>query len=251
MGINPNYSSVWNTSCTPDFGNCGCDNCVGSLVDVRQRVGSFKERMQIMGWERDKAVWSVPQAFESEGLRYWNATPTGQQWLAFTFLSLTHGARGSVSFSYPTTTGNVTTIEGTAPGFSGVFDSVVLPYVFGEGISSGVNEAVDGKFDSYFINGVDVGIWWNSTVSSLENAPTLLARDSPVGSNATIGPNTALIILTNTLLDPSFVAFDVIGLGGLTNATEQVERVFSVNSRTNVSGLVPEGEGVGIYLVQL
>lgn len=92
---NVTWSSEWNTPCTPDYGDCGCDNCVsilagdtaavppnttysgtgnvpanggiGTYFDVSDRVASFKNRLEVMGWERTKAVWTVPQAFGGDG----------------------------------------------------------------------------------------------------------------------------------------------------------------------------------------
>jgi hypothetical protein len=63
IGNNVTHSTVWNTPCTPDFGCCGCDNCRGQFEDIGDRIDTFKERMHVLGWERTKAVWSVPQAF--------------------------------------------------------------------------------------------------------------------------------------------------------------------------------------------
>ena len=89
IGANVNTSLMFNTPCTPTYGDCGCDNCspipaglndaippanassislpensgLGSFADVSDRVTSFLNRMQVVGWERTKTVWSVPQAF--------------------------------------------------------------------------------------------------------------------------------------------------------------------------------------------
>lgn len=91
VGNNNSWSTEWNTTCTPDYGDCGCDNCasiaagdvdavppdsvyygtgyvpensgVGSFFDVSERVGSFRERLEVVGWERTKTVWTTPQAF--------------------------------------------------------------------------------------------------------------------------------------------------------------------------------------------
>jgi hypothetical protein len=90
IGNNVTWSNEWNTTCTPDYGDCGCDNCfsipagdsnavppnstyygetvpadsdIGSYFDISDRVSSFKNRLEVMGWERTKAVWTVPQAF--------------------------------------------------------------------------------------------------------------------------------------------------------------------------------------------
>lgn len=63
IGNNVTYSNEWNNTCTPDFGDCGCDNCQGNFEDISNRMDEFKERNFINGWERTKAVWTVPQAF--------------------------------------------------------------------------------------------------------------------------------------------------------------------------------------------
>jgi hypothetical protein len=63
IGNNATWSNEWNTSCTPDFGDCGCDNCKGEFEDISVRMDSFKERLDVLGWDRTKAVWTVPQAF--------------------------------------------------------------------------------------------------------------------------------------------------------------------------------------------
>ena len=91
VGTNVSWSNEWNTTCTPDYGDCGCDNClsipagdiaavppnttyhgsgyvpansgIGTYFGISDRVTSFKNRLEVMGWERTKAVWTVPQAF--------------------------------------------------------------------------------------------------------------------------------------------------------------------------------------------
>ena len=32
--ISETYSVVWDTECTPGYGDCGCDNCVGEFEDI-------------------------------------------------------------------------------------------------------------------------------------------------------------------------------------------------------------------------
>jgi hypothetical protein len=63
IGANTTWSLVWDTPCTVDFGVCGCDNCKGVLEDVSDRVDEFLQRLDILGWELQKTVWSVPQGF--------------------------------------------------------------------------------------------------------------------------------------------------------------------------------------------
>lgn len=70
IGINATYSVVWNTSCTRDQGDCGCDNCIGDFEDIRNRVDDFTTRLEVLGWERSSTVWTVPQAFGGPGSRY-------------------------------------------------------------------------------------------------------------------------------------------------------------------------------------
>lgn len=63
---NPTWSAKYNTSCTEDFGCCGCDNCRGELEDVSRRLDDFAMRLDVLGWSREKSVWAVPQAFGGE-----------------------------------------------------------------------------------------------------------------------------------------------------------------------------------------
>jgi hypothetical protein len=65
VGNNVSFSSEWDTPCTPKQGVCGCDNCAGAFEDIRDRVAQFKERMEALGWDRTKAIWTVPQGFGS------------------------------------------------------------------------------------------------------------------------------------------------------------------------------------------
>lgn len=43
-----------------------CDNCKGSFEDISTRMDEFRDRNFINGWERTKAVWTVPQGFGNE-----------------------------------------------------------------------------------------------------------------------------------------------------------------------------------------
>ena len=63
IGNNVTFSNEWFTPCTDIRGDCGCDNCKGSFEDIRDRVTQFRERMEVVGWERSKTVWTVPQGF--------------------------------------------------------------------------------------------------------------------------------------------------------------------------------------------
>jgi hypothetical protein len=95
-GINATHSVVWDTECTPDYGDCGCDNCIGEFEDVSQRVDRFSDRLRVLGWERTKAIWTVSQAFG--GSSYWSRIPTGKEWVVQSLLAVTHGALGPFFF---------------------------------------------------------------------------------------------------------------------------------------------------------
>ena len=96
VGINATHSVVWDTECTPDYGDCGCDNCVGEFEDISRRIDQFGERLGDLGWERSKAIWTVPQAFGNAS--YWSRIPTGKEWVVQSLLAVAHGALGSFCF---------------------------------------------------------------------------------------------------------------------------------------------------------
>lgn len=43
-----------------------CDNCLGSFEDISTRMDQFQNRLFVNGWDRTKAVWTVPQGFGNE-----------------------------------------------------------------------------------------------------------------------------------------------------------------------------------------
>lgn len=210
IGINATFSPVWHTVCTPDFGHCGCDNCQGDLSDIKTRIQTYKDRLNILGFDRTKSVWTTPQAFGSGA--YWNTTPTGQQWAAMEFTSFSHGAIGSKSFQYPTTTGNIETIEGTAVSLTVLTKDVLQPFMVDP----------NATFASYDYMGVDAGLWYNGTAY--------------------------LLLVANLGNGTVYVPWTEVGLpASTTNATTQVQRIFSVSQNTNVTGLNFRPGGIGIY----
>ncbi|KAH8989019.1 hypothetical protein EDB86DRAFT_2831777 [Lactarius hatsudake] len=101
IGISPNYSVVYDTPCTTEHGCCGCDNCVGKFEDIRNRMDDFAMRLETLGWERSKSIWAVPQGFGSA--EFWSRTPTYTEFLVQMIVAVNAGARGSISWTDPTT----------------------------------------------------------------------------------------------------------------------------------------------------
>ncbi|KAK4959093.1 hypothetical protein LTR10_003892 [Elasticomyces elasticus] len=99
IGIDPIYSRPWNTSCNETYGDCGCDDCTGDLRDVSNRLDDFFN-YQLWLSQQEKPLWAVLQAFSGEG--YWSRDPTpGETW-AMMVLSFNHGAKGIMSWTFPT-----------------------------------------------------------------------------------------------------------------------------------------------------
>ncbi|KAG1829367.1 hypothetical protein EV424DRAFT_1382491 [Suillus variegatus] len=169
IGNNVTWSNEWNTTCTPDYGDCGCDNCfsipagnsaavspnstyydsvvpansgIGSYFDISDRVSSFQNRLEVMGWERTKAVWTVPQAFGSA--QYWTRTPTGEEWVVQSIMGINQGALGVVPWVDP----NPEYIKVAASAFA-----LSLPkftsYIFG----------ATSPRSNYLVGGVDIATW--------------------------------------------------------------------------------------------
>ena len=90
--VNATYSVVWDTKCTPGYGDCGGDNCVGEFENISRRVDQLAGRLRALGWGRTKVIWTVPQVFS--GSSYWSCMPTGKEQVVQSLLAVTHGALG-------------------------------------------------------------------------------------------------------------------------------------------------------------
>ena len=99
VGINATYSRPWNTTCNETYGDCGCDDCVGELQDVSNRLDGLFDYQQWLG-EFEKPLWSVLQAFSGEG--YWARDPTAEETWVMMLLSFNHGAKAIMSWTFPT-----------------------------------------------------------------------------------------------------------------------------------------------------
>ncbi|KAK3673289.1 hypothetical protein LTR78_006834 [Recurvomyces mirabilis] len=100
VGINATYSK-WNTTCNETYGDCGCDDCIGELQDVSNRLDDFFNYQLWLG-ETQKPLWAVLQAFSGEG--YWARDPTPDETWAMMLISFNHGAKGIMSWTFPAST---------------------------------------------------------------------------------------------------------------------------------------------------
>ena len=142
IGNNVTYSVEWHTPCTPDFGDCGCDDCQGDFEDIGRRMDLFAERLNVLGWERTTAVWTVPQAFGGE--EYWSRAPTGNEYLVQSLLGVNHGALGIVAWEDPTPADIKSAASSLAKALPGM-----TPYILNP----------TATFANATLGRVDVGMW--------------------------------------------------------------------------------------------
>ncbi|KAK1761012.1 hypothetical protein QBC47DRAFT_291364 [Echria macrotheca] len=99
IGINATYSK-WDTPCNVTYGDCGCDNCAGTLQDVPRRLDDLVKYESYIGKTRQKTKIFNPQAFHGEG--YWLRDPSPAESWAMVVLALNHAAKGIISWVWPT-----------------------------------------------------------------------------------------------------------------------------------------------------
>jgi hypothetical protein len=101
IGINATWSIPWDTPCNSTYGDCGCDDCIGELVDVPDRLDAFSNYQEWLGqWQ--KPYSAVPQAFDGEG--YWDRNPSAEETWVMILLSFNHRAKSIMAWTFPTTT---------------------------------------------------------------------------------------------------------------------------------------------------
>ncbi|KAH3743935.1 carbohydrate binding protein [Pelomyxa schiedti] len=69
----------------------GCDECVGSVVDVATRFDTMNKDLYYM-----KPLWFIPQLFGNS--EHWDREPTGREQEAMTYIALIHGVTGIQSW---------------------------------------------------------------------------------------------------------------------------------------------------------
>ncbi|KAJ2906509.1 hypothetical protein MKZ38_001490 [Zalerion maritima] len=97
--------SKWGTACNATYGDCGCDNCAGEVADVASRLDRLARYDEWIGGGGQPGRWRKPrmfspQSFHGEG--YWERDPGPQEAWAMSLLALNHGAKGIISWVWPT-----------------------------------------------------------------------------------------------------------------------------------------------------
>ncbi|QRV88888.1 hypothetical protein RhiJN_16906 [Ceratobasidium sp. AG-Ba] len=139
IAINATWSKVWNTPCTPEIGDCGCDNCEGQLEDISERTDTYRNRLTWEGRGRETAVWAVPQAFGPES--YWSRRPSAQEIVLQSLLAINHGSLGVMPWNDhpedPTMRPSISPLAKALP--------AMTPYILGSSSSVNRPKIVSGQ----------------------------------------------------------------------------------------------------------
>ena len=98
IAVNTSWSNQYDTVCNATYGCCGCDDCSGRFEDISDRLDHFAYFDDIIGWP--KTHWGAPQAFGNQS--YWTGSPTGDEEVVMTMLSINHAAK--VQYIYESVT---------------------------------------------------------------------------------------------------------------------------------------------------
>lgn len=101
VGVNMTWSIPWNTPCNLTYGDCGCDNCEGTLTDVSQRLDDFSKYQANLAGQGAKPNWAVLQAFGAGD--YWQSFPSAAEVENMMVLAINHNAKGITYWEYPST----------------------------------------------------------------------------------------------------------------------------------------------------
>ncbi|KAI8625550.1 hypothetical protein F5Y19DRAFT_263378 [Xylariaceae sp. FL1651] len=97
IGINSTFSK-WGTACNATLGDCGCDNCEGTVQDVSSRLDDLSQYEAWLGrWPLPK--FHNPQVFHGED--YWARDPTVDEAYAMNALAFNRGATAIFGWTWP------------------------------------------------------------------------------------------------------------------------------------------------------
>jgi len=201
VGINATWSIVWDTPCTLDYGDCGCDDCKGSFHDISTRMDEFRQRLFINGWERTKALWTLPQA--SGQSSYWPRYPTGQEFVVESIVGINHGGLGVIPWNIPTTSDIRAYASKLAISLKQMSPFILSP---------------SASFRQITVSGVDCGLWTVDSQTLVLATNTNYANEIVTLSSLGLptGPAIAQVLDTGSSLTPSQngFTFTCVGSGG-------------------------------------
>ncbi|KAL7795369.1 hypothetical protein V8C37DRAFT_414731 [Trichoderma ceciliae] len=91
--------SKWGTPCNATYGNCGCDNCNGTVLDVS---GRLKDMARYEQWLN---LWPKPKIHNLQSFRGGKTRllggPNADEVVAMSAVALNHGAKGIVPWIWP------------------------------------------------------------------------------------------------------------------------------------------------------
>ncbi|CCO28464.1 hypothetical protein BN14_02459 [Rhizoctonia solani AG-1 IB] len=208
IGVNATWSTVWNTPCTPELGDCGCDNCKGQFEDIADRVDQYRDRLVWQGRSRDTVVWSVPQAFGGES--YWSRKPTPQELVLEMLLALNHGSLGIMPWidnaSSPGMRSSISPLAKAIPAVTSYIlggNSVTSrPKVTGASRVDVTSWSTGGKTLLIALNLNDESVQAHVQLDGLNSSPTVLFQNGAKlvkGSSNTVGiqfqPLSSIVVL--------------------------------------------------------
>ncbi|KAF9497331.1 hypothetical protein BDN71DRAFT_1429520 [Pleurotus eryngii] len=202
IGNNVTFSSQWHTPCTPDYGDCGCDNCQGEFEDISRRMDEFADRLFVNGRDRMKAVWTVPQAFGLE--TYWKRLPTGKEFIVQSLLGVNHGGLGIVPWEDPTPAD----IKASASSLALALPKMT-PFIFNPTAS----------FQRTTLNRVDIGLWTVGketlvVATNMNNAEVSVGLSTlPVGVESSVRIAQVFESAARTSTNNSGFTFEAVGSG--------------------------------------
>ncbi|KAH7335272.1 hypothetical protein B0J17DRAFT_719811 [Rhizoctonia solani] len=147
IGINATWSTVWNTPCTPELGDCGCDNCQGRLEDISAGLISIGNALCGKVGPGTPLFGVCLRHLAKKGC-YWPRKPTSNELALEMLLAINHGSLGIMpwldSASNPGMRTGVSPLAKAVP--------ALTPYITG-GKSKVYRPTVTGA------NRVDVTVW--------------------------------------------------------------------------------------------
>ncbi|CAJ2506475.1 Uu.00g006050.m01.CDS01 [Anthostomella pinea] len=90
--------SKWGTTCNATLGDCGCDNCAGTVQDVPSRLDDLAMYESWLG------RWPLPRFFNPQvfhGEDYWARDPTPGEARVMNALAFSRGATGIFGWTWP------------------------------------------------------------------------------------------------------------------------------------------------------